>query len=101
MTEQLESTPLLTISYPGDDLAFWQSLMQQHFNIWRDHRALIEGIDLDRPAFGQHFDSLRRVYADRREYESFELQVDCPPDLANIASQLGFRLKGKYSANDP
>ncbi|TNF87832.1 MAG: 4-phosphoerythronate dehydrogenase [Gammaproteobacteria bacterium] len=69
----------------------WAALFRQHCNIWRDHEALLDGAGLDGQDFAAHFDSLRRVYPDRLEYERF--RVDAATDLpATALQELGFQI---------
>ncbi len=77
----------------GDSkVGFWQALFQAHCDIWRDHEALLSGSKLVNEEFARHFDSLRRVYQDRLEYERFQLKGVTDENTAAIARQLRFRL---------
>jgi len=71
---------------------FWQSLFRSHCNIWRDHEALTAGVNLDDAAFARHFDGLRRVYADRLEYDRFAICGALSQDSAATIQRLNFRL---------
>lgn len=91
MSLLLKDAGKLNSRYESDDLDYWQTLFAQHCDIWRDHNALLAGSDLPTVDFGPHFDSLRRVYEDRREYEYFQLAGAQPEHIVNTATQLGFR----------
>jgi erythronate-4-phosphate dehydrogenase len=74
----------------GSGLAFWQMLFRQHCDISRDHDSFVGGAHLSDAAFARHFDSLRRVFPDRLEYERFILQPG--PEPAAILRKLGFQV---------
>ncbi len=90
MSRLLDDAGTLTIDYDGDDLPYWQSLMQQHCNIWRDHEALLAASYLQANEFSQYFDGLRRVYSDRREYEYYRIAGVAPDRILATAANLGF-----------
>ncbi|MGD2171568.1 MAG: 4-phosphoerythronate dehydrogenase [Gammaproteobacteria bacterium] len=73
-------------------LEFWQGLFREHFEITRDHEALVGGIDLDDEARARHFDSLRRVYPDRLEYPRFSVDPENAGDCAVALKELGFEV---------
>jgi len=72
----------------------WGELFRQHCNIWRDHEALLGGVDYDDHAFATHFDSLRRIYTDRLEYERFSLDNAITELPRGALRELGFQVQG-------
>jgi erythronate-4-phosphate dehydrogenase len=94
MSQQLPATAELNCGPTGSSLEFWQDLMQQHYNIWRDHDAFVAGADLDDDAFAMHFDGLRKVYPDRLEYERFRIRQVNDELRGAILTGLGFQLDG-------
>ncbi len=71
----------------------WANLFREHFDITRDHDALLAGADLDDSDFGAHFDALRRVYDDRLEYDRFEIDAAEAGLPRETLARLGFRLR--------
>lgn len=71
---------------------FWQDLLQTHCDIWRDHDALLAGLNFGDTDFARHFDSLRRVYPDRLEYERFRLGGCTSNKTAAMARRLHFKV---------
>ena len=57
----------------SNNLNFWQQLFQKHHDIWQDNLALKKTSKLSDSDFAQHFDSLRRVYPNRFEYDRYHL----------------------------
>ena len=92
MSQQLPSRQRLDFRATGSRLEFWQDLLQQHCNIWRDHDALIAGADLQDDEFAAHFDGLRKVYPDRLEYERFNVRQDSDSWAGTALAALGFNL---------
>ncbi len=92
MAQQLPATTELYCGSSGSSLEFWQNLLQQHCNIWRDHDAFVGGANLDDDAFAAHFDGLRKVYPDRLEYERFRIRQVNDKLRGAILSELGFQL---------
>ena len=92
MSQQLPATAELYYGSSGSSLEFWQNLLQQHCNIWRDHDAFVGGANLDDDAFAAHFDGLRKVYPDRLEYERFRIRQVNDKLRGAILSELGFQL---------
>lgn len=90
MEDLLGQAGTLHLQKTTDPLKFWQSLMRQHCNIWRDHEALVNGKNLEPANFAQHFDGLRRVYDDRREYASHQL-TGTASQFTETLKQLGFQ----------
>ncbi len=74
-------------------LAFWQSLFAAHWDIRRDHEAFVAGARLDDTAFAAHFDSLRRVYPDRFEYDRYALASADRHGEDAALRRLGFNLE--------
>jgi erythronate-4-phosphate dehydrogenase len=72
------------------DLEFWQTLFRNHHDIWQDHLALTQARHLDQLDFVRHFESLRRVYEQRFEYERYRLPATSNKKAATIARQLLF-----------
>lgn len=70
----------------------WVGLFQRHCDIWRDHEALLAGTGFDDQAFATHFDSLRRVYPDRLEYERFSVDSGDSGLPQATLRELGFRV---------
>jgi len=70
----------------------WSDLFHRHCDIWRDHEALLSGADFDDNALGKHFDSLRRVYPDRLEYDRFEVGASTTGLPSTALQQLGFQV---------
>jgi len=92
MSQQLPATVELYCGSSGSSLEFWQDLLQQHCNIWRDHDAFVAGANLDDDAFAAHFDGLRKVYPDRLEYERFRIRQVNDKLRGAILTELGFQL---------
>jgi hypothetical protein len=76
------------------DLAFWRALFRRHFDIRRDHEAMVGGLDLDDSRRGGYFDGLRRGYPDRLEYSRFEVDRANAGDYAQVLETLGFVIGG-------
>jgi len=76
----------------GSGTGFWQSLFGRHYDIGRDHDALLGGINLNDADFAAHFDGLRRVYPDRLEYPRFRLSIDPEQQPLRQLTSLGFDL---------
>jgi len=92
MSQQLPSRQQLHCQVTGSRLEFWQDLLQQHCNIWRDHDALMAGADLQDDEFAAHFDGLRKVYPDRLEYERFDVRQDSNSWPGSALAVLGFKV---------
>ena len=75
----------------NNSLNFWQQLFQKHHDIWNDNLALKNTTNLKDDDFCQHFDSLRKVYPDRFEYERYILPNITNKKAAAIARKLLFR----------
>ena len=73
MSKLLPETIELEIDATKDDLKYWQAVFSKHHDIWEDHRALLKIMESDDNQTGSYFDSLRRVYPDRFEYERYRL----------------------------
>ena len=74
------------------DLACWQHLFRSHHDIWQDHDALTQSTQMDNQNFANHFDSLRKVYPDRFEYERYSLTGTANKNANAIARKLRFRI---------
>jgi len=73
-------------------LVFWQQLFARHHDIWQDHYALTRSATLSDAEFALHFDSLRRVYPQRFEYERYRLPVNTDRQATAIARKLNFNI---------
>jgi erythronate-4-phosphate dehydrogenase len=93
MSQQLPARSELHCRSTGSRLEFWQDLLQQHCNIWRDHDAFIAGADLHDDEFAAHFDGLRKVYPDRLEYERFSIRQDSDRWPGTVLAALGFKVE--------
>jgi erythronate-4-phosphate dehydrogenase len=85
-----ESMAMEAIDSSGD-LEFWQTLFRNHHDIWQDHLALTQTRHLDQVDFARHFESLRRVYEQRFEYERYRLLETPNKKATAIARQLLFK----------
>jgi len=94
MSQQLPARRELHCRATGSRLDFWQDLLQQHCDIWRDHDAFIAGVDLDNDEFAAHFDGLRKVYPDRLEYERFSIRREKHSGQGTVLATLGFKENG-------
>jgi erythronate-4-phosphate dehydrogenase len=74
-----------------NSLNFWQQLFKKHHDIWNDNLTLKNSTHLSDGDFCQHFDSLRKVYPDRFEYERYSLSNNTNKKAATIARELHFR----------
>ena len=92
MSRQLPARRELQCLATDSRLEFWQHLLQQHCDIWRDHDAFIAGADLDDDEFSAHFDGLRKVYPDRLEYERFSIRQPDHNSQNNVLATLGFKV---------
>ena len=91
MSQQLPPDQNLVLQTSDSIASAWHDLFYQHFDIWRDHEAFTAGSDLDDASFARHFDTLRRVYPDRLEYERFIVQRQVTGIPVDVLKQLGFR----------
>jgi erythronate-4-phosphate dehydrogenase len=77
----------------GSGIDSWNELFARHCNIWRDHDALVAAARIDDAAFGAHFDGLRRVYADRLEYDRFIIDTADTALPSPALRDLGFQVR--------
>jgi hypothetical protein len=91
MSQYLPDTITIEIPRFNSELEFWQSLFRQHHDIRQDHLALTNTRDLNNGNFARHFESLRRVYEQRFEYERYRLPATPNKKAAAIARQLLFK----------
>ena len=91
MSQFLPATIDLEIETSGNQLRFWQRLFTQHYDIWQDHLALTHSHDMNDADFSRHFDSLRKVYPNRFEYERYRLPALVDKKAAQIARRLLFQ----------
>lgn len=75
-----------------NDLEYWQSLFAGHFDIWRDHQAMIGGLGLADGERSAYFDGLRRVYTDRLEYPRFRVNRETAGARSGLLKALGFEV---------
>jgi erythronate-4-phosphate dehydrogenase len=92
MSQQLPEVRTLPAPAGDSKIKFWQSLFASHCDVWRDDEALKAGKSLDDAAFARHFDSLRRVYADRLEYDRFAITGALNKDTTTKIQRLNFRI---------
>ena len=92
MSHCLPPTRRLQPAAGANALEFWQVLFRRHFDIRRDHEAMVGGIGLDDEARARHFDGLRRVYPDRLEYPRFSVHAENARDYAGTLKELGFEV---------
>ena len=91
LSQILPKTIDLRIEASDNQLRFWQRLFAQHYDIWQDHLALTHSEDMNDSDFSRHFDSLRKVYPNRFEYERYRLPVRVNKKAAAIARRLLFQ----------
>ena len=90
--ENLLPEPItLNIEPSASDLVFWQQLFNLHHDIWQDHLALTHSEDMNDADFPRHFDSLRKNYPKRYEYERYRLLALVDKKAAQIAQRLLFQ----------
>lgn len=82
MSDQLSEPVTINISESNSPLDFWQQLFQKHHDIWQDNLALKNTSDLSDAEFARHFDSLRRVYPNRIEYDRYHFSKCCDKNIA-------------------
>ena len=92
MSQQLPAAKVLELEPTDSVKTAWHDLFRQHFDIWRDHEALVSARELDSKLFAAHFDALRRVYLDRLEYERFIVQTKNTSIPVQAIQQLGFQI---------
>ncbi|MCH7882336.1 MAG: 4-phosphoerythronate dehydrogenase [Proteobacteria bacterium] len=67
------------------------TLFRLHHDIWQDHDALIQSAQMSDAEFATHFDSLRKVYPQRFEYERYRLTGIANKKATAIARELLFQ----------
>lgn len=80
----------LEVKGAKDDREFWQTVFARHHDIWADHEALLKILELEDDQVGAYFDSLRRVYPERFEYERYRLVGNVSEKAASIGERLLF-----------
>ena len=80
----------LAVNPSANDLEYWQQVFKRHHDIWQDHRALTSAMNMNDDEFAKHFDSLRRVYPARFEYDRYRL-TGKKVKAATIARELLFK----------
>ena len=91
MSKLLPDTIELDIETTKDNLKYWQSVFAKHHDVQEDHRALLQMLELNNNEAGAYFDSLRRVYPDRFEYDRYRLKA-AQKKAASIARRLLFKI---------
>lgn len=91
MSKLLADTIELTVESGDSDQVFWQNVFRKHYDIQEDHHALLKILELNDEQVGAYFDSLRRVYPDRFEYERYRL-TEVQIKAAAIARALLFEV---------
>ncbi len=91
LSQKLPKTIDLRIEASDNQLRFWQRLFAQHYDIWQDHLALTYSHDMNDADFSRHFDSLRKAYPKRFEYERYRLPAIANKKAAAIARGLLFQ----------
>ena len=82
----------LDIEPANTDLAFWQQLFCRHHDIRHDHDALTQSTHMSDLEFALYFDSLRRVYPERFEYERYRLTAEVNKKAATTLRKLHFQI---------
>ena len=93
MSQNLPDIINLRIESSGNELEFWQQLFAHHHDIWQDHQALTQSSTMSDAEFARHFDSLRKVYPDRFEYERYRLPATPDKKAAALARRLLFYIR--------
>ncbi|MDJ0779986.1 MAG: 4-phosphoerythronate dehydrogenase [Gammaproteobacteria bacterium] len=93
MAQEIPAAKQLQLVAASDELAFWQRLFTAHFDIRRDHAALIASAELDDSQRGGLFESLRRVYPDRLEYPRWRISAAQAGARAQALAELGFAVE--------
>jgi len=91
LSQKLPKIIDLQIETSDNQLQFWQRLFAQHYDIWQDHLALTHSEDMNDADFSRHFDSLRKAYPKRFEYERYRLPALVDKKAAQIARRLLFQ----------
>jgi len=92
MSKLLPEPIIIETRASTNDLIFWQALFAEHHDIWQDHRALIRSSTMSDAEFAIHFDSLRKVYPQRFEYERYRLARAIDKKATAIARKLHFKI---------
>jgi erythronate-4-phosphate dehydrogenase len=90
LSQKLPTTIDLRIEASDNQLRFWQRLFAQHYDIWQDHLAMTHSDDMNDANFSRHFDSLRKDYPKRFEYERYRLTTIANKKAAAMARRLLF-----------
>ena len=77
----------------SDALRFWRTLFRGHWDIRRDHEALLSAATLDDTARGKYFDGLRRDYRGRFEYGHFRISARSAASRSDSLRLLGFGIE--------
>jgi len=92
LSKQLPESFSIEIPSSVNSPILWQQLFARHHDIWLDHLALTRSSTMNKPEFACHFDSLRKVYPQRFEYERFRLPATIDQKVADIARKLNFNI---------
>jgi erythronate-4-phosphate dehydrogenase len=87
LPESIQLKPIATDS----KLDYFQQLFEQHHPIWQDHLALTNSAHFSSSEFTSHFDSLRRVYPERFEYERYRIDGEDHDKFVAMTRELLFR----------
>ena len=88
MADHLSAPAPINIDNSNSTLNYWQQLFQKHHDIWQDNLALKNTGGLSDSEFARHFDSLRRVYPDRFEYDRYRISKCIDKKLADKMQRL-------------
>ena len=91
MSAQLPTAKALDVGQTNSTLESWQELFRRHWDIRSDHEAFVAGVDFDDETFAKHFDSLRRVFPDRLEYDRCRVTQQRDKLTLQKLQQLGFK----------
>jgi erythronate-4-phosphate dehydrogenase len=75
MSDQLSDLATINMTESNCALEFWQQLFQKHHDIWQDDLALKNTSSMSNADFFRHFDSLRKVYPNRFEYDRYRFST--------------------------
>jgi erythronate-4-phosphate dehydrogenase len=92
MSDNLPVNEIIQNYLTTQDEYYWHSMFKQHFDIWRDHLALQDYSRLPKESRARYFDSLRRTYPDRIEYEHTDICGITQKKATAIARRLLFNV---------
>lgn len=97
----LKGPPPLVLPLPPDrkidasraiDLDAMRLAASRSYDIWADHKALLEGVHLPDGEWGVHFDRLRREYRERREFSGYTVS-GLDEESTDLVKVLGFQVE--------